>query len=125
MSLDVMLKGKTTEVSCTCTTCWNEHTRQESEQLFDWNITHNLWAMAKEAGIRQHLWAPEEIGIARAEQLIEPLRSGLALLQADPDRFRKFNPSNGWGDYEGLVNFVREYLQACEKYPSATISVSR
>ena len=57
--------------------------------------------------------------------LIEPLRAGLAKLIAEPDRFRAFNPANGWGDYEGLVAFVQEYLHACEENPDADVSVSR
>jgi len=89
------------------------------------NITHNLNRMASEAGIYKHLWRPDEIGIEKAEQLIEPLSVGLALLESDPERFKAFNPSNGWGTYEGLVSFVREYLSACERYPDATVSVWR
>lgn len=60
-----------------------------------------------------------------AALLIEPLRAGLALLESDPERFRRHNPENGWGSYEGLVSFVRGYLRACERYPQATVSVSR
>jgi hypothetical protein len=65
--------------------------------------------MAREAGLYEHLWRPEEIGIATAGQLIEPLRDGLTRLESDPKRFKRFNPTNGWGDYEGLLEFVREY----------------
>jgi len=38
---------------------------------------------------------------------------------------KKHNPKNGWGDYEGLVRFVKEYLKACIDYPDAEIKVSR
>ncbi len=89
------------------------------------NITHNLGQMAAEAGIYEHLWRPEEIGITTAEQLIAPLREGLEKLHADPSKFKKFNPPNGWGDYEGLVGFVEDYLAACIKNPDATVAVSR
>jgi signal transduction histidine kinase len=34
--------------------------------LFVSNITHNLNIMADKAGIYQHLWRPEEIGIKRS-----------------------------------------------------------
>src|SRR5690242_20071192 len=54
--------------------------------VFDRNITHNLNAMAGEAGIYKHLWRPEELGITHARQLIEPLRAGLELLRSDPER---------------------------------------
>jgi hypothetical protein len=89
------------------------------------NITHNLGAMAKESGIYQHLWRPEEIGITTAAQLIEPLRLGLGLLMSDPDRFRKHDATNGWGRYEHLVCFVGDYLAACEAHPDASVTVSR
>lgn len=89
------------------------------------NITHNLGSMAEEAGIYKHLWRPEEIDITTAAQLIEPLTQGLALLKSDPDRFVKLNPPNGWGTYEGLIDFVQSYLSACIENPDATISVSR
>lgn len=93
--------------------------------IYDRNITHNLNRMAGEAGVYEHLWRPDEIGVTKAAQLIEPLRAGLAKLIAEPDRFRAFNPANGWGDYEGLVAFVQEYLHACEENPDADVSVSR
>lgn len=89
------------------------------------NITHNLNTMAKEAGIYMHLWRPDEIGITTAEQLIEPLTIGLALLRSDPQRFRCFNPKNQWGSYEDLCNFVAEYLGECRKNPEATVDVRR
>jgi hypothetical protein len=97
----------------------------DDESVYSANITHNLGHMASEAGLYEALWRPEEIGITHAAQLIEPLRAGLELLRADPARFKQFNPSNGWGDYGGLVAFVENYLRACEHWPGATVEVSR
>ena len=93
--------------------------------VFTKNITHNLNSMAEEVGIYKHLWRPEEINITRAFQLIEPLTQGLNLLKEDPERFKAFNPENGWGSYENLVSFVEQYLAACIKNPDANISVCR
>jgi len=93
--------------------------------VFDANITHNLGRMAEEAGIYQAVWRPEEIGIIRAEQLIKPLRAGIELMKADPDRFTAFNPANGWGTYDNFVPWLERYLQACIEDPDATINVSR
>jgi hypothetical protein len=53
------------------------------------------------------------------------LRAGLELLRGDPERFKKHNPENGWGSYEGLIDFVENYLEACEEYPNADINISR
>ncbi len=100
-------------------------TVEDDGEVYSANITHNLNGMAAEAGIYEPLWRPDEIGITKAAQLIEPLRAGLSLLRATPERFKAFNPSNGWGDYYGLVEFVSSYLRACEEYPDAEVSVSR
>lgn len=125
MSLDVYLTGKTEEVPCRCSHCDHEHTRKETEQLYEANVTHNLNKMADAAGIYQHLWRPGEIGITKAGQLIEPLKRGLAVLREKPEHFKKFNPANGWGSYDRFVPWVADYLAACEQYPDADVSVSR
>lgn len=97
----------------------------ETNHVFHSNITHNLGKMAENAGIYQYLWRPEELGITKAKQLIEPLRNGLRLLYAQPEHFEPFNPTNKWGDYHGLVRFVEDYLKACEQFPDATVEASR
>lgn len=94
-------------------------------EIYSRNITHNLGPMAEEAGIYMHLWRPEEIGLTKAKELIEPLRTGLALLRSDPARFEAFNAPNGWGMYEHFVPFVADYLKACEENPDADVDVCR
>jgi hypothetical protein len=98
---------------------------EDTHEVFDRNITHNLNTMAEQAGLYQAMWRPEELGITKAGQLIELLRTGLDLLKSDRSRFEAFNPKNGWGNYDNLVDFVQSYLTACEEYPNANISVSR
>jgi len=93
--------------------------------VFDYNITHNLNGMASLAGLYEALWRPEEIGVKTARELVPILTDGLALLKADPEQFKGLNPTNGWGDYDGLVRFVENYLAACVKHPSARVEVSR
>jgi hypothetical protein len=125
MSLDVYLQGPPKIAECYCWNCGNKYEREERDEYYWRNITHNLNEMASEAGIYEALWRPDEIGITKAAQLIEPLKAGLDNLESDPERFQNLNPSNGWGSYEGLVSFVRDYLQACEETPDAEVYVSR
>lgn len=106
MSLDISLK-------CKC--C-------ESE-LYSGNITHNLNKMAGEAGIYSAMWKPDSLGAVIASDITEFLRDGLDLLEANPLRFKEFDSTNGWGIYEHFVPFVREYLNACVKYPDSLIEV--
>lgn len=100
-------------------------TEMRPTEVYWRNITHNLNKMAIEAGVYQYLWRPDELGITKASELIEPLRTGLALLESDPARFIKFDPPNKWGNYNNLVTFVADYLNACENNPDAEVSISR
>lgn len=118
MSLKVYLLEK----KAACKYCGRE---EEEREVYSRNITHNLTEMAEEAGIYYELWRPEEKGITIAKQLIEPLTKGLDELKKAPVFFSKFNPSNRWGDYDGLVKFVEDYLNACKQCPDAEVEVSR
>ena len=96
----------------------------ETNELYWSNITHNLNKMADKAGIYEALWRPEEKGYKVAKDIIEIVEAGLKELKKRSEYFKGFNPENGWGTYEQLVNFTEEYLEACKKYPEAIIRVS-
>lgn len=99
--------------------------RTQPTRIFGSNITHNLNVMAKEAGLYEVLWRPDECGLIKAGELVPYLQDGLERLNADPDFYRQFNPENGWGSYETLVRFVEGYLWACQENPDADVEVSR
>ncbi len=97
----------------------------EPTVIYSANITHNLNQMADAAGIYKHLWRPDELGIKKASELIAPLSEGLQKLVASPQEYKKYNPQNGWGDYDKLVSFVKDYIKACVENPNADVRVSR
>jgi hypothetical protein len=80
--------------------------------------------MAASVGIYSCLWRPGEIGIVKANQLIEPIMAGLVLLKSVPEKYMAFDDPSGWGTYEQFVAWLEEYLDACKNYPNATVSVS-
>jgi len=94
----------------------------ETKEVYSANITHNLGKMAMDACIYEHLWRPN---VLKANELIEPLRQGLHNLKSEPERYKKFNPENGWGSYEVFVEFIEKYLNACYQYPDSEVMVSR
>lgn len=99
--------------------------------VYSRNITHNLGKMASavhlESGLSLYiiLWRPEEAGITHAGVLGEYLDEGWNILLSEPEYFKTFDPENGWGSYEGLVDFVYTYRNACWDNPEAEIRVSR
>ena len=92
---------------------------------FSSNITHNLGKMAAEAGIYEIVWRPEEHGITKAKQLIEPLTKAISKMESDPVRFKKFDSDNGWGLYIHFLPWLKEYLAACIAEPESSVIVSR
>jgi hypothetical protein len=99
--------------------------------VYSANITHNLGKMASHVDVGdgltlyQILWRPDEIPLTNAKQLIVYLAAGMNVLLDDADRLREFNPENGWGNYESLLMFTRNYLVACMETPDAALSISR
>ncbi len=99
--------------------------------IYDENITHNLASMAANVKLSNGLtlynvlWRPDEHKLVYAKDIAELLDEGWNILLSEPDRFKEFNPSNGWGNYDGLCRFVYEYRNACWKDPDATIEVCR
>lgn len=92
------------------------------EEVYSSNITSNLIKMADAAGIYEILWRPQQVGITKAHQLIEPLAAGLQKLRNGKEEFQKYNPANGWGSYDGFVTWCSEYLVACINNPEADIT---
>lgn len=93
--------------------------------VWDRNITHNLNRLAKECGLYQMLWHPEEIAGLKCGDAIPALEAGLAKMKAmTPEECAPFLPSNGWGTREGLVEFVESFLAACREYPDGVLRAS-
>ncbi len=145
MSLDVYLKMPGVSVSCQQTIFVREDgqtremsrkewdgrypncepvTEEGTDEVFSANITHNLSRMAEEAKIYKHLWRPNDLGITKAQELIEPLTKGIVLMRHEPERFKALNPKNGWGSYEDFIPWIERYISACCDYPNADVFVS-
>ena len=91
-----------------------------TEEVFYANTTHNLMQMANAAGLYDPIWD----GSVVAKDLIAPLEAGIKWLKENRQEAESYNASNGWGTYEDFLPWVERYLEACKKYPEATISVS-
>lgn len=81
------------------------------------NLTYNLSPMLWEAGMPR--WR-ELVGMS-ASQAGPIWRDIHGKLAADPERFKAFNPENGWGTYEQAVEVIGALADACERHPEAKI----
>jgi hypothetical protein len=121
-----------------------DYNSKEPNCLYSANITHNLGNMATASNLYEAIWRPyrlkkgykkewdreseynfEKKTTVHASELIKIIDKGLKDLQSRPEHFKQFDAPNGWGLYENFVPFVKEYLDACKKYPDAVVIVSR
>lgn len=96
----------------------------EDAKLASHNVTHNLNEMAETVGLYNILWDPEEIGITTASQMIVPLEQAIKELETNSDKYKAYNPPNGWGNYDIFVSFCRSMLSTCRENPDAVIEAA-
>jgi len=89
----------------------------EPATLASFNCTYNLGEMLRAAGFPE--W--DALTGAPASETGGMLRSVADKLRADPEQFKTYNPPNGWGTYEGAIEFLNEFAAACAAHPKATI----
>ena len=85
------------------------------------NYTSNVSPMWREAlggvRLRDYHGAP-------CSEAAGPLAEAVKRMEAEPDEYRKMNPPNGWGDYEGALDYLRRLAEACATHSKCTIYVS-
>lgn len=104
----------------------------ETNEFWSGNITHNLGEMAEDClsfdegsqlyNLYDLLWRDTQVPFTGdyINAYIAHLAYCLYILKNDPEHFKKFNPSNGWGTYEQLVNFVEEFIKALITMPEGS-----
>jgi hypothetical protein len=85
------------------------------------NYTSNVFPIWVEAlngrSLREYHGAP-------CSEAAGPLAEAVKRMEADPDKYREMNPSNGWGDYEGALRYLRSLAEASAEHPKCMIRVS-
>lgn len=82
-----------------------------------WSPTFNLGAMFRLA-LGHRL---TEFNGTLGRDAIPTLENAILEMLKNPAMFKELNPPNGWGSYEGALEFLNELLIACTHHPKATI----
>ena len=77
---------------------------------------HDMFALALGCRIR-------DLQDRKAAECIPVLQAAIRQMRRTPARFKKLNPSNGWGDYEGALNTLDWLLEECLQHPKATVYI--
>ena len=86
------------------------------------NITHNVSPMWVKAGCFDALY---ESNGKLASWSLPALEAAIIAMKADPDGFRALNPANGWGSYEGALEWLEKWTKNVREKPELKIVVSR
>jgi hypothetical protein len=87
------------------------------------NMTSNVASMWR-------LASPDTDGLAGlhgmlAEKAAQHLGPAVLRMRADPDPYVALAPSNGWGDYDGAMQYMIDILKVCRIHPWLTVAVSK
>lgn len=82
------------------------------------NVTYNLGPMLRAAGLPA--WG-DLLGKPAAEVAVVLGQVDARLHFDRVALVKEHTPSNGWGDWDDAVRFVREFLTACRYHPKAVV----
>ncbi|PLR99586.1 hypothetical protein [Bacillus sp. T33-2] len=54
---------------------------------------------------------------------VDILSKGFCEMRDNPEKYKAMNPSNGWGNYEGALQYLEKLLLACIENPNSIINV--
>lgn len=83
------------------------------------NMTSNVAPMWREAGVNL-----ADLKGRKASDCIAPLAAAIHAMEIDPAKYKAMDPENGWGDYEGCLDFLKTIHEACVSHPSCSVWVS-
>lgn len=56
--------------------------------------------------------------------VIEELSLGIEKMKQNPKKYIDMNPSNGWGDYEGALQFLVNIYEKCKNHLKCIIRIN-
>ena len=57
------------------------------------------------------------------KNIVWSLNNAVKYMQEHSEEMRKLNPSNGWGNYEGALEFLAAIHELCLEHPLAVVNV--
>lgn len=89
-------------------------------QLESWNMTSNVAPMWRHAGADLATFNGKLAG-----DVLPSLEEAVARMERYPNTYRKMNPTNGWGDYDSCLGFLRDLVTGFAEQPRAVVLVDR
>lgn len=89
------------------------------------NITHNLGAMFRAAGIDWHdYYAADGNGGRLASEMLPEAVLAYFRLKNEPEDFKHLDAPNGWGVVANAIDFLERLIRDLAKHPDGVVEVS-
>ncbi len=95
-------------------------TIQEIE-IYSNNVTYNLSDMYYKAIDKEKGYY--KLHEMECKDALPIIKNAIKDLEAKPDEYKKLNPKNGWGTYEGLLRGLKDLEFIAAENPDAIIEV--
>ena len=83
----------------------------DEEFNYTYNVSEMWYDCYDNDGIRKHY-------NLKGEDAIPILKTLQSHMIHSKERLEKMNPRNGWGSYEGALNFVNDLIEASKRNPN-------
>lgn len=96
-------------------------TAKRETEIYESNVTYNLAKMYykcidKEKGFKK-------LDGMNCKEALPIVENAIRDMLVNADEYRKLNPKNGWGSYEGLLETLQGIRKCCQKNFDGKISV--
>lgn len=98
---------------------WISCAHCDSELEPSTNYTHNVGPMLHDAGID---WNGKMNNLPVSEAL-PILEAGISKLESNPEYYRSMNPENGWGSYDGMMEWLAVIRKQMKAHPEGVVRV--
>ena len=96
------------------------NTGKEDREVVDCgNYTYNVAPMYQKAMGK----TISDFNNMKCKDAISILEKGVKEMEENPDVYKKMNPENGWGDYEGSLDYLKNFLKECRQNPECIIEI--
>jgi len=95
---------------------------EETEVMDIGNYTYNCSGMFRKALPAEYGGINGLSGKVAGDE-IPALRIAVRDMEEQPEVYSAMNPPNGWGNYEGALQFLKDILAACKTHPATIIRV--
>ena len=91
-------------------------------EIYEANVTYNLSDMYYKCIDTEYGY--RKLDGMKCDEALPILNNAIQDMITNAADYKKFNPANGWGSYDGLLKQMQQMRDCCEKNPDGIISVS-